>query len=185
MAASTASGQPRPLEELTVTVAPSGMSAAASAADRTLARATGSASHPDRDRTAAGRGVPHRQCRCQRPQAVLASRGGLALPTYCCVEQTDGPVVELFWRCLQRLLASGGAQSNLPDRLLGHDSARDQRALSAVHLKPGAAELEGERLVHLREQARAEAQDRHVAVLEPGGGHAGGLAHRHGLDRVV
>src|SRR4051812_23326742 len=75
MAASTASGQPRPLEELTVTVAPSEMSAAAWAADRNLARATGSASPPDRDRTAAGRGVPHRQCRRQRPQAVLAGGG--------------------------------------------------------------------------------------------------------------
>src|SRR5215472_12408800 len=38
MARKTASGQPKPLEELTVTVAPSGISAAASAAERTRIR---------------------------------------------------------------------------------------------------------------------------------------------------
>ena len=30
-----------------------------------------------------------------------------------------------------------------------------------------------------------EAQNRHDAILEPAAGHAGALAHRHGLDRIV
>src|SRR3954451_11806021 len=154
MAASTASGQPRPLEELTVSVARSGTSAAASIAARTLGRAMGSASHPDRDRTAAGRGVTHRQGRRQGPQAVLAGSGGFALPPHRRVEQAYRTVVELFRRNLQRLLAGGGAQDHLAGGPQGHDPACHQGALGAVHLEAGAAELDGERLVHLRQQAR-------------------------------
>src|SRR4051812_33139954 len=110
MAASTASGQPRPLEELTVSVAPSGTSAAASIAARTLGRAMGSTSHPDRDRTAAGRGVTHRQGRRQGPQAVLAGSGGVAPPPPPPRGQAPPPGAELFLRTPQPPPPPGGGR---------------------------------------------------------------------------
>ena len=51
--------------------------------------------------------------------------------------------------------------------------------------KPVPANWRREGVVELGQQPGAEAQHGHDAVLEPARGHAGALAHGHGLDRVV
>src|SRR6266849_5789441 len=96
IAARTASGQPKADEDETVTIAPSGMSSAASLAASTLGLAIGST-------LACYGGFPARFCgpdrgesERQRAQAILARRGGYAGAGSGVLEKPNRALVKIF-----------------------------------------------------------------------------------------
>src|SRR4051794_15950885 len=187
MAASTASGQPRPLDELTVTTAPSGTRAAASAAASTRTRAiSGLSQHfVERHPAPLARRALQGHGQRQRAHAVLAGGGRLVLAPDRGVEAAQRALVEVLVLDRQRLGTGLGAEHHLPDLALAHDVPGHQRALAAVDLEAVTGEADRERLVELGQEAGAEADHRHRAVLEPALGKARALLESHHLDRLV
>src|SRR5450755_2470555 len=110
IAARTASGQPRPDEDETVTTAPSGMSAAAALTARTLGLAIASTLACDGGFAARSCGLGGGEGERQRTHAILARRRGSAAACDGVLEQPDRARVEILVHQLQWNGAVGGAQ---------------------------------------------------------------------------
>src|SRR5579871_5345508 len=136
-ARNTASGQPRPLEELTVMVAPGRTSATASSAamirvcgmislsawSGTLRRSPCCRSKcRNGDAAAASGRFPHRERDGERPHAILSCRCRGALAARRGIEQAHRAVVQVFrWAGVDALLGGAiAAEGKAPDGILGH-----------------------------------------------------------------
>src|SRR5689334_23043220 len=108
MARSIRSGQPRPLEDDTVTMASSGISAAASAAVRSWL--VTSEARLDRDGAAGLRRLLHRKASCERPDAILAGGRGRPLAGDGRVELAEGTDVEIGGVDWELLFAGSGTE---------------------------------------------------------------------------
>src|SRR4051812_26280555 len=122
MAASTASGQPRPLDELTVTIASLGISATASAAERTRTRViSGFSQNLVESYTATLMRRPlHRQRQGERPNAILARRRWLALTSNCGMKLRERSCIQVLVLERQLLSPTCGAKQDLANGTLGH-----------------------------------------------------------------
>ena len=188
IAASTASGQPRPLDELTVTTAPSGISAAASRGREYLHACHRLSPAPSRPRSRRSRSAALRTAIAvasdHTPSSPVAA--GCALAAHGGVEQADR-------RARRGSRASTGSCSS-PAAVRSSTSPTGcwvitSRAISEPSLpwtsKPVPANLVVNASWTWASSPERKRRIAHVAVLEPLGRHAGRLAHRHGLDRVV
>ncbi len=151
IAASTASGQPSAEEEETVTTAPSGISRAASAAERMRGGPWIRSRWPVSRCVRAASSVDSATLSDLTPSSPVAA--GCASPGDRLLEQPHRAHVEALVRERQHLLALGAAQQDLAFGRLGHAVAADQRTFLAMHLEAGRRIAGGEGVVELREEA--------------------------------
>src|SRR5437773_8908536 len=127
-AASSLSGQPSPLDELTVTTSPSRTSCAARSAETTLfMRGFEGSLVFDVNAAAAPGRFQHRQRSGERSDAVFSSGGGCPFSVHGGNELVQRPRIEIFVHDRDVRLAPGVAQRDLADWALGHYISGDDR----------------------------------------------------------
>src|SRR5215831_418109 len=185
MAASTASGQPSPDDEETVTTAPSGIRWAASEAVKTFVPAI-SASNRQIDGSFASRSrsLARREREAEGLDSVLARSRGRPTARNRIAEQAHRPLIKILVRDRELPLAVSGPQQDLAFGHLGHGIGPDQRSLFAMDLKAGHRVSGCEGVVELSNQPAFEADHPHDAVFEACLAHTTPRSHRGHGDRI-
>src|SRR6185503_2176809 len=164
-AASTLSGQPSPLDELTDTTSPSRTNCADCSAVITLFMRARRLTESHR-RTMAGPGrLEHCERGGKRTHAILAGGRGFALAAHGSDECAHGAQIQILVLERQFAFALCVAQRHRADRTLGHDVASDDGTLSSVNFQPGAGVLDRKGVVKLRHRVVVEVQYGHYTVL--------------------
>src|SRR5215212_7890142 len=182
MAFNVASGQPSPDEELTETVAPSGMTAAASSSEIRLDRlipisiVISIAVHSHR--ATCMRRFAHRQGHRERFDSVYAAGRRLPFTTDRRVEATHRSLIEILVLYGNFLLAVAATDGDDPGRTLRHYIPTIERTLGPMHLEAGVGVRCREGVVELSDSAPTKAHHAHDRIFQPGLPHP--LACSHG-----
>src|SRR6185295_9306925 len=182
-AASTLSGQPSPLDELTDTTSPSRTNCADCSAVITLFMRTRRLTETHRRAMAGPCRLEHCERGGKRTHAILAGGRWFALTAHGGDECAHSAQVQILVIERQLAFALCVAQRHRADWTLGHDVASDDGTFRSVNFQASAGELDSKGVVKLRDRVVVEVQHGHYTVLEVAMRHSSLLRERNRFDR--